>query len=90
MKISFAKAAEVQLQRIQADLREESQELARRFAREVEAALWRLKRFPLSGQAFDGVRRVVLRRSRYLMLYEMSNGGVYVTKLVHQRQKRDS
>lgn len=90
MKITFSGEAEDQFRDIQAAFREVSQELASRFAEEVENAVWRLEHFPLSGQDFDGVHRVVLRRSRYLMLYEVSRGRVHVTKLVHQKQKRDN
>lgn len=32
-------------------------------------------------------RRVVLRRSRYLMLYQITETQIYVTKLVHQKKR---
>ncbi len=89
MKVTFSGEAEDQFRNIQAAFREVSQELASKFADEVESAVWRLEHFPLSGQEFDRTRRVVLHRSRYLMLYVVRKDRVHVTKLVHQKQKRD-
>jgi plasmid stabilization system protein ParE len=90
VKVVFSARAEDQLRDIQAAFRDVSPEVAARFAAEVRNAVWRLGRFPLSGQAVPKARRVVLQRSRYLMVYEISDGQVYVTKFVHQRQRPDS
>jgi addiction module RelE/StbE family toxin len=89
VKVTFSAEAEDQFREIQAAFRDVSRELASRFAEEVGSAVWRIEHFPLSGQDFDGVRRVVLHRSRYLMLYMVRNDRVHVTKLVHQKENRE-
>ncbi len=89
MKVVFSEKAEDQFRTIQAAFREISQERAAKFADEVRRAVWRLARFPRSGQEFATVRRVVLRQSHFLMLYQIANNEVRVTKLVHQKRKRD-
>ena len=87
MTVVFSEEAEKQLADIQAAFREVSRRLAEKFAAEVESAVWRLELCPESGYVVPKARRVVLRRSRYLMLYEIRRDQVYITKLVHQKQR---
>jgi plasmid stabilization system protein ParE len=87
LRVVFSEQAEKQLADIQAAFREVSRGLAEKFAVEVQSAVWRLELFPESGFVVPKARRVVLRRSRYLMLYEIRRDQVYITKLVHQKQR---
>ena len=88
MNIVFSEQAQEQLRTIQEEFRQISLRLAASFAAEVRNALWRLERFPLSGQSVSNERRVILRRFRYLMLYEISERQITITKLVHQKRDR--
>lgn len=89
MRVTFSQEAEDQFREIQAALREINSHLAKRFAAEVRNAVWRLENFPQSGQKISTVRRVLLRRARYLMLYEITGEQIYISKLVHQKQRQE-
>ena len=87
MKVTFTESAENQFRDIQASFREINRSLATRFAEEVRSAVQRLETFPRSGYMVGKARRVILRRSRYLMLYQITETQIYVTKLVHQKKR---
>lgn len=66
---------------------EAGDELASRFAQEVDAALALLAEWPFSGRAYDETRRaVVLRTFPFLILYRVTSKAIEVLAVAHGRR----
>jgi toxin ParE1/3/4 len=89
VKVEFSELAEEQFREAQAACRDSSPERAKRFAAEVRKVVRRIGRYPEVGHAINGTRRMILRRFPYSLLYEISEGKVYITKLLNQKQEPD-
>lgn len=62
--------------------------LGREFALEVYATVLRSAAFPKTWPVLEGrVRRSLVRRFPYAVLYAESGGGIFVLAVMHQRRK---
>ena len=61
------------------------------FLSEARHAIARIRTFPFSGSpvSADPVRRVLLRRFPYSVVYEYRNGEVIIYAVAHQRREQD-
>lgn len=65
-------------------------EIASRFAQEVDAALEQIAAWPFSGRAYDaGTRSVVLRTFPFLVLYRLTRDAIEVLAVAHGRRHPD-
>ena len=62
----------------------EQEELGREFSGEVYAALKKIARYPLRFPLIlPRARRLVLQRFRYVIIYEIKSGYVYIIAIMH-------
>jgi toxin ParE1/3/4 len=86
--VSFNPQAQVELKEAAAFYGLESEELRERFLGAVELALEHVLEFPEASQVVRGdVRRMLVRRFPYSLLYTIRSNEVRILAVMHQRRR---
>lgn len=87
MRILFAPEARAEFDSAERYYEQQVPGLGLRFRHEVRAALQRLRRWPLAAPVERGeVRRLLLSRFPYKLLYAVEPQGIYVLAVAHQHR----
>lgn len=66
---------------------EADDEIASRFAQEVDVALDQIANWPFSGRAYDATRRCLLLRTfPFLVLYRVTSDAIEILAIAHERR----
>jgi toxin ParE1/3/4 len=87
LKVEFARLAKEQIRLVQASYRADNPPRAKRFAAEIRRVVLLLRQFPRGAPRVNGLRRVLVQRFPYLLLYEVEESRVWIVELVHQKQR---
>jgi toxin ParE1/3/4 len=88
MKALFAKEAQTEFEEAQCYYEDKEAELGEAFAESVRQGLRLVLAQPKSGRTeFEDVRRVILKRFPYKLLYTVESDHLMVVAVAHQRRQ---
>lgn len=87
MRVVFAQEARLEFEEAERYYRLQCSGLERQFREELRSALRRLRTWPLAFTVERGdIRRVLLRRFPYKLLYSIETDHLYVIAVAHQHR----
>ncbi|HEV3049942.1 MAG TPA: type II toxin-antitoxin system RelE/ParE family toxin [Longimicrobium sp.] len=89
MRVEISPGASEAFLEAQAEYRKISKQVARRFAAEMRRVWRQIRTYPRSGTPLGELRRVVLTRFPYSLLYEIDGNVIRVTAIRRQEQEPD-
>jgi plasmid stabilization system protein ParE len=89
VKIEISPAAQETFREAQAEYRNISKQVAKRFAAEMRRIWRQLSRFPRSGTPIEEFRRIVLNGFPYSVIYDIDDDVVRVAAIRRQQQEPD-
>jgi toxin ParE1/3/4 len=89
VRIEISPSANETFLEAQAEYRKISKQVARRFATEMRRVWRQIRTYPRSGTPLEELRRVVLTRFPYSILYEIDENVIRVTAIRRQEQEPD-
>lgn len=90
MMVEFLAEAEEEMMEATVFYQEQAKGLGERFLDDVERTTQLLDKHPLIGQAIDNhLRRLLLRRFPFSLIYSSEPSGVLVIAVAHQRRRPD-
>jgi plasmid stabilization system protein ParE len=87
VRVELSPEANATFLNIQSEYRATNKKLARDFAAEVRRIGAELRRFPQMGMRVGRLRRMILHRFLYLILYEIGGALIRITSILHQKQR---
>ena len=88
MNVRFINVAQQELDEAYAWYEAQAQGLGLRLVREAQIAVRRIAVFPESCQEIGpDIRRCLVRRFPYALIYRMADGGIVVLAVMHQHRK---
>lgn len=90
MRVIFSPEARLEFEDAERYYDKQIEGLGSRFRAEVKAALSRMRAWPLSSpEERSGIRRLLLSRFSYKLLYSLENDHIYVIAVAHQHRQPD-
>jgi len=90
MRVIFSPEARLEFEDAERYYDKQVEGLGNRFRAEVKTALSRMKAWPLScPEERSGIRRLLLSRFPYKLLYSLENDHIYVIAVAHQHRQPD-
>lgn len=90
MRVIFSPEARLEFEDAERYYDKQVEGLGRRFRSEVKAALSRMRAWPLSCPEERGeIRRLLLSRFPYKLLYSLESDHIYVIAVAHQHRQPD-